>query len=66
MTDSVRSYVDSALNLMQNNSAYSKNVNWRMIRDSAHLLAANAKTYSEAAPALKYAFNKLGDKHGWL
>jgi carboxyl-terminal processing protease len=64
--DSVRIFVDSALNIMQRHSMYAQNVNWQTVRDSAHLLANDATTYPDAAPALKYAFNQLQDKHGWL
>lgn len=65
-TDSVRVFVDSALNIMQNRSLFAKNLDWKVVRDSAHKLAENAGTYTEAAPALKFAFNLLNDKHGWL
>ena len=64
--DSVRRFVDSALNLMQQKSMFSKNVNWKLVRDSAALLSMNASNYSETSRALLFAFNKLGDKHGWL
>lgn len=64
--DSVRFYLDSALNIMQNHSMFSKNIDWKTVRDSAHLLARDATTYEGTYDALKYAFNKLGDKHGWL
>jgi len=64
--DSVRRFVDSALNLMQQHSMFSKKLNWKIIRDSAAQLSASANTYSETLPALQYAFYRLGDKHGWL
>jgi len=64
--DSVRRFVDSALNLMQQHSMYSQKLNWKTIRDSTAKLAAGVQTYSETLPALQYAFNSLGDKHGWL
>lgn len=64
--DSVRLFVDSALNLMQSKSLYSKDLNWKIISDSVHTLVKNANTYEETAPALRFAFNLLQDKHGWL
>lgn len=64
--DSVRLFVDSALNLMQRHSMFSARLDWKKIRSRTHVLATNASTYSEAGPALKFAFNQLGDKHGWL
>jgi hypothetical protein len=64
--DSVRIFIDSALHVMQNNSVFSKQVNWKNIAATIHRMSKNAKTYMEAAPAIKYAFDALGDKHGWL
>lgn len=64
--DSVKKFIDSALNTMQRKSVFSKNVNWKSIRDTAYALTKDAKTFMEAAPGIKYAFNALGDKHGWL
>lgn len=64
--DSVTVFIDSALNIMQRHSMYSSKVNWKKVRDSVELMAGQAKTYDEAAPALHYAFNSLGDKHGYL
>lgn len=64
--DSVRVFIDSALNTMQSQSIFSAKINWPSMRDSVHILAENAVTYKEAAPAIQYAFNALGDKHGWL
>ncbi|MBL0183862.1 MAG: hypothetical protein IPP96_16875 [Chitinophagaceae bacterium] len=64
--DSVRIFIDSALHVMQNNSAFSSQVNWKKMTTIVHRMSKNAKTYTEAAPAIKYAFDALGDKHGWL
>lgn len=64
--DSVRLFVDSALNVMQKRSLFAKYLDWPKIRDSVHRLTKEATTYENAAPALKFAFNLLNDKHGWL
>ena len=64
--DSVRVFVDSALNIMQNKSLFAKSLEWSNIRDTVHFMAKDATTYEEAAPAIKFAFNLLNDKHGWL
>jgi carboxyl-terminal processing protease len=64
--DSVQVFVDSALNIMRHRSIFAAPLNWDAIRDSAHKIAANATSYSEAAPAIQFAFNLLHDKHGWL
>lgn len=64
--DSVRRFVDSALNLMQQHSMYASKLNWKQIRDNAGKRSAGATNYAETADALRYAFKQLGDKHGWL
>ncbi|MFT3824668.1 MAG: S41 family peptidase [Chitinophagaceae bacterium] len=64
--DSVKHLIDSTLHLMQQQSMYTKSVNWKNVYDSTYLLAGNAKTYEEAVPALRYAFDALHDHHGWL
>ncbi|HJW16372.1 MAG TPA: S41 family peptidase [Flavisolibacter sp.] len=64
--DSVRVFVDSALNVMQRRSIFAAPLNWDVIRDSVHKIAAKANSYAEAAPAVQFAFNQLQDKHGWL
>jgi C-terminal processing protease CtpA/Prc len=64
--DSVRTYIDSAIYIMQSNSLNGKHLNWKQIRDSAHIVAAGAKTYHEAFPALVYAFKQLKDDHGMV
>jgi hypothetical protein len=63
-TDSIKSYIDSALYFMQTKSLHGKNLNWNQIRDSAYLKAAGAKGYKEAFPAIAYAFRQLKDYHG--
>ena len=64
--DSVRVFLDSALHVMEQHSMFTKNLDWTKVTDSAHQLAKNAATYGEAATAIRYAFNQLGDKHGWV
>ena len=64
--DSVKIFIDKALTTMQENSAFAKKVNWDDIRARVNQMSENASTYAEAAPAIKYAFDALNDKHGWL
>jgi C-terminal processing protease CtpA/Prc len=66
VNDSVRLFIDSALNIMQHRSLFASPLNWDVIRDSTHKIAVNANSYVEAAPAIQFAFNLLQDKHGWL
>ncbi|MBK6634781.1 MAG: hypothetical protein IPG38_11090 [Chitinophagaceae bacterium] len=66
MPDSVKNFIGKALNLMEQHSVFSAGLNWKNIRDTANALSKNAATFKEAAPGIQYAFNALGDKHGWL
>lgn len=66
MPDLVRSYIDSALYLMQAKSLYAKTVNWKKVKDSTLQLAKNAQTPGAAFPALVYAFRQLRDDHGMM
>jgi hypothetical protein len=62
--DSIKSYIDTALYLMQTKSLNGKNQDWNQIQDSAYRKAASAKNYKEAFPAIAYAFGQLKDYHG--
>lgn len=64
--DSVKAYIDSAIDIMQSKSLYGKNLPWSQIRDSAYLKAGGARSYSEAFPAIAYAFQQLKDYHGMV
>ena len=64
--DSVQRFIDSAIHIMQQHSMFASGVNWKAVKDSVYHLAKAAKTYGETASALRYAFNQLGDKHGYL
>ena len=64
--DSVERFLDSAIRIMQQHSMFSSKVNWKTVKDRVKILAKEAKTYAETAMALHYAFNQLGDKHGYL
>ena len=64
--DSVKIFIDSALSIMQHNSINAGQLDWTQIRDSVEMMTAKAKDYRDVQPAIQYAFNRLGDKHGWL
>jgi carboxyl-terminal processing protease len=66
LPDSVRTYVDSTLYLMQSKALSANQLNWPEIRETVYEMAAGATTYKEAFPALVYAFQQLKDYHGVL
>jgi len=64
LPDSVRSYVDTALTVLQTRSLYARTVNWQAVRDSVEHKIRGAKPYRDVFPALTYAFAQLRDHHG--
>lgn len=64
--DSVKIFIDSAISIMQHNSIHAGQLNWKQLKDSVERMTIAAKNYRDAVPAIQYAFNRLGDKHGWL
>jgi carboxyl-terminal processing protease len=66
MPDSVKTYIDSALYIMESKSLFAKKVNWDKIRDSTYQLAKHAINIEESFIAIKYAFEQLNDSHGML
>lgn len=66
LPDSVRNYLDSAIYFMQEKSLYGKNINWAKVKDSALLLAKDARSIKDAFPAMLYAFKQLKDSHGMV
>ncbi|SJZ62987.1 S41 family peptidase [Sediminibacterium ginsengisoli] len=63
LPDSIKNHIDSSLLILEKNSLYSKNLNWPKIRQQVYNAAATAKTKAQTFPALKIAFDALGDKH---
>jgi carboxyl-terminal processing protease len=64
--DSVKAYIDTALQVMESRSLNGKDLHWNSIRDTVYQMTRNARNYNEAFPALKYAFQQLKDYHGML
>ena len=66
LQDSLQNYMDTVLNTVQSRSLYSKRADWKVIRDSANRLVANAKNIQDLMPAVEYMFTAIGDYHGAL
>lgn len=63
--DSVTSYVNETLDIMQKNSLYADRLDWTAIRDTVSKKVATAKNNKEVEGALVWAFSQLKDKHGF-
>lgn len=66
LPDSLRSYLEEALTIMQNNALYRDSVDWAAVRASAMIQAGEAKSYVDCYPAISGALSKLGDHHSFL
>ena len=62
--DSIKSYLDTALYLMQTKALNARGLDWNKITDTTYLKAAGVKSYRDAFPAIAFAFEKLKDYHG--
>lgn len=64
LPDSTRSYVWDCVNMMQDKSLYSKNVNWNDTRDSVSRKLNASSTLREAEEIVIWVFQQLKDHHG--
>ena len=64
--DSVKRYIDSAVQLFKAHSLYASSVNWVQVQDSVNLLSKTAFTYKQADASIIWAFSQLKDKHGFV
>jgi len=68
MSPAARTYLNSALDVMQNFSFYRKCIDWSTVRANAIATAeaAQAQTPSATYPAIRTALIALGDHHSFL
>jgi carboxyl-terminal processing protease len=59
-------YLNNALDLIQEYSYYGKNADWNTIRYAAYQLASGANTPAQTYAAINFVFYKLGDTHGGI
>ncbi len=56
-------YLNDALNILQEHSVQQNKVDWQAIRINAYLRANNARVPADTYNAIRYAVDKLGDHH---
>lgn len=66
LPDSLRSYLNEAVDIVQKNALYRDSVNWPKIREHAFLMASNAVSYTDCYSVIQYILGKLGDHHSFL
>jgi len=59
-------YLNNALDLIQEYSYYRKNVDWKALRTGAYQLASGASTSAQTYAAINLVFHELGDTHGGI
>jgi len=62
----LRTYLDNALTLIQENSIYTENANWEIIRATVYQQAEKAQTTADLHPILNYVVHATGDRHGYV
>jgi carboxyl-terminal processing protease len=62
--DSARKVIDTALSYAKQNSIYRGNIDWNKLTDSVRARSNNAKSVTEAMPAVALMYEMLGDFHG--
>lgn len=66
IVDSVKSYLDKSLLIIETNALNSKNVNWKELREDVYNKASGAKRYEDILPIYPYIFEQIDDHHGSL
>lgn len=66
MAPPARTYLDEALNYMQQNALHKHTINWQVVRARTMARAKNSKTTWDTYPAIAYALTQLGEKHSWF
>lgn len=65
MPDSVRAYVEVALDSLQANALHRDTITWRVVRDNTMQRAAGATSFAQTHDALEWAVHRA-DRHGLL
>jgi carboxyl-terminal processing protease len=56
-------YLEEALDIMQNNSLHRDSIDWQALRESASKIAEHAQMPADTYGAIRYALGELGDHH---
>ncbi|SIS47397.1 Peptidase family S41 [Zobellia uliginosa] len=61
-----KTYLDSAIDIMQENSIETENVDWKNLRNSAHKRVKEKNTIEETYPIIEDVLRQLGDQHSFF
>lgn len=65
LPDSLRTFLDEALDIVQKNALFRDSVSWPKVRQHVATMAAGATSYAECYPAVRYVLAQLGDHHSF-
>lgn len=66
IVDSVKSYLDKSLLIIEANALNSKKVDWKQLRENVYSKASGAKRYEDVLSIYPYIFEQIDDHHGSL
>jgi carboxyl-terminal processing protease len=66
IVDSVKSYLDKSLQIIEENALKSKEVNWEKLRQTVYEKASGAKCYEDVLHLFPFIFQEIDDHHGSL
>jgi len=66
LPDSVQTFLDKSLTLLETYSLERSTVNWPQLRQTVQQKAQGAQSVRELLPVYPFVFEQLKDDHGWL
>jgi carboxyl-terminal processing protease len=66
MADSVKSYLDKSLSIIQQNALNTKDIDWNKLREDVYKKASGAQRYEDILSIYPFIFQKINDHHGSL
>ncbi|MBX0289391.1 S41 family peptidase [Hymenobacter sp. HSC-4F20] len=66
LPDSVQTFLDKSLTLLETYSLERGSVNWPQLRQAVYQKVQGAQSVRELLPVYPYVFEQLQDDHGWL
>ena len=66
IADSVKTYLDKSLNIIEQNALNRKSVNWAQLRKNVFIKAQGAQRYEDVLDLYPYIFEQIDDHHGSL
>ncbi|MGI4020554.1 MAG: S41 family peptidase [Janthinobacterium lividum] len=66
MADSVKTFLDKSLQILQQNAINRDSVDWNALKTKVYQKAAGARSYEDVLPIYPYLFEQIDDHHGAL